>query len=409
MSRIAALLAVLAAALSASALLQPGSSADADVFAHAAAERSMPNDTGLSRVAGGWAQLQWNFAGSHGVNAPAAWSNLERAGAPGGAGVTIAVLDTGVAYADRGRFRRSPDLDPVTFVPGYDFVDDDPYPFDLNGHGTHVASTIAEQTNNGVGLTGLAYGARIMPVRVLDRLGRGDASTVARGVRFASEHGAKIINLSLNFGSSITSERIPELIDAIEAAFARGVLVVAATGNDGRSSVAYPARAEHVLAVGATTEGGCLSAFSNRGPGLDVVAPGGGKDAPLRDDPLCSPARWRRPVYQVTTARQRVDRFVISGRFVGTSMATPHVSATAALIVASGVLGPNPAPAAIERRVEQTARDVGAPGYDARYGWGLVDAGAATTPATTSARVSAGSIRRRAVPSVTYAEEPSPR
>jgi serine protease len=248
-----------------------------------------------------------------------------------------------------------------------------------------------------------------MPVRVLDRLGRGDANTVARGVRFAAEHGAKIINLSLNFGSSITSERIPELIDAIEAAYARGVLVVAATGNEGGSSVAYPARAEHVLAVGATTEGGCLSAFSNRGPGLDVVAPGGGKDAALRGDASCSPGRWRRPVYQITTARQRVDRFVVSGRFVGTSMATPHVSATAALIVASGVLGTNPAPAAIERRVEQTARDLDAPGYDSRYGWGLVDAGAATMPVTTSTRASARSTRHGAVPRVSYAEEPSRR
>jgi serine protease len=407
-SRVAPLLAVLAAALSGSMLLQPGSSADADVLAHAAAER-VPNDTGLSRVAGGWAQLQWNFAGSHGVNAPAAWANLERAGAPGATGVTIAVLDTGVAYADRGMFRRSPDLDPMTFVPGYDFVDDDPYPFDLNGHGTHVASTIAEQTNNGFGLTGLAYGARIMPVRVLDRRGWGNGSTVARGVRFATEHGAKIINLSLNFGSSVTPDQIRDLLDAIDEAHAHGSLVVGAAGNEGLGRVAYPARAEHVVAVGATTDGGCLSSFSNRGSALDLVAPGGGTDAALRDDPACSPGRRSRPIFQITTATRRVDRFVISGRFAGTSMATPHVSATAALIVASGVLGTNPGPDTIERRVEQTARDLGAPGFDARYGWGLVDAGAATTPVTTSARVSGGSIRRGSVASVSYAGKPSRR
>jgi len=374
-TRSALLLVAVVAALVGFDPVSPASSARAQ---EAAVVELVPNDTGFSNAPGAWAQLQWNFAGTHGVNAPRAWANLVAEGAPGGAGVTVAVLDTGVAYANRGRFRRSPDLDGSTFVSGYDFVDGDSYPFDLNGHGTHVASTIAEQTNNGFGLTGLAYGARIMPVRVLDRLGHGDASTIARGVRFASMHGAKIINLSLNFRASVTKDRISQLIEAIDDATARGSLVVAAAGNEGLSSVAYPGRAEHVLAVGATTESGCLSSFSNHGPGIDVVAPGGGADAPFRDDKSCVSGRRGRPVYQMTTARQRVDRFVISGRFLGTSMATAHVSATAALVVASGVLGPDPAPAAIETRLEKTARDLGAPGYDERYGWGVLDAAAAT-------------------------------
>ena len=379
MRRIAALLAALAVALLCSASMGAVQSHRADPNAITAAD-VVPNDTGTSNVAGAWAELQWNFAGPHGIDARGAWANLNQLGAPGGAGVTIAVLDTGVAYADHLRFRRSPDLDAATFVPGYDFVGDDPYPFDLNGHGTHVASTIAEQTNNGFGLTGIAYGARIMPVRVLDRLGRGEASTIARGVRFAAEHGAKIINLSLNFRVAVSGDRIPELIEAIEYADQLGSLVVAAAGNEGVLGVAYPARAEHVLAVGSTTEFGCLSSFSNRGDGLDVVAPGGGRDAGFEDDPECVPGRQGRPVYQITTARRRIDRFVISGRFLGTSMATPHVSATAALIVASGVLGHDPSPEAIEARLEQTARDLGPPGYDERYGWGLIQAGAATTP-----------------------------
>ena len=338
----------------------------------------IPNDTGGMRVAGGWARMQWNFAGPHGVNAPGAWANLERAGTPGGTGVTIAVLDTGVAYADRGQFRRSPDLAADTFVPGYDFVSNDPYPFDLHGHGTHVASTIAEQTNNGIGLTGLAYGAKIMPVRVLDASGDGLSTTVARGIRFAAGHGAKIINLSLNFDHAVKEGEIPELISAIDYAYSRGSLVVSAVGNDGASSIAFPARATHVVAVGATTEDGCLSSFSNRGAGLDLVAPGGGTDAQIRDEAECSPGRRGRPVYQVTTARGRVNQFVISGRFVGTSMATPHVSAVAALVVASGILGPDPSPDAIEHRLLETARDLGRPGYDTRYGWGLLDAAAAT-------------------------------
>ena len=120
----------------------------------ARAQRPGPRDT-----AAGWQALQWNFAGPFGVNAPAAWDNVAAAGHPGGSDVVVAVLDTGVAYATRGRFLRSPDLDPASFVPGKDFVDRDRFPNDLNGHGTHVTSTIAERVDNGVGVTGLAYGA----------------------------------------------------------------------------------------------------------------------------------------------------------------------------------------------------------------------------------------------------------
>ena len=108
----------------------------------------MPNDPGRGVVAGGWQSVQWNFAGPFGVNAPTAWQNLIADGAPGGKGVIVAVLDTGVAYANRGSFRRSPDLSATSFVRGYDFIDDDPYADDSEGHGTHVASTIVEATNN---------------------------------------------------------------------------------------------------------------------------------------------------------------------------------------------------------------------------------------------------------------------
>ena len=381
MSRIVALLVALVAAVVSAE--SPGVDATRDGAASVrAAGLLVPNDTGGMRVAGGWARVQWNFTGPNGVNAPGAWANLERDGAPGGAGVTIAVLDTGVAYADRGSFRRSPDLAAATFVPGYDFVSDDPYPFDLHGHGTHVASTIAEQTNNGFGLTGLAYGARLMPVRVLDGAGNGSSTTVAKGIRFAADHGAKIINLSFNFAQSVTTQQIPDVAGAIAFAHERGALVVAAIGNDGRSTLANPARVDNVVAVGATTEHGCLSSFSNSGTGLDLVAPGGGRDASIRDDASCSPGRRGRPVYQITTAPRSVRRFGISGRFVGTSMAAPHVSATAALVVASGILGPDPSPEAIERQLTHTARDLGPAGYDTRYGWGLVDAAAATSPVT---------------------------
>jgi len=324
--------------------------------------------------------MQWNFAGPYGVDAPDAWGNLIAAGRPGGAGVTIAVLDTGVAYANHPPFRRSPDLPAARFVRGWDFVDDDPYPDDHNGHGTHVTSTIAEATNNGYGLTGLAYGARIMPVRVLDAGGAGDPATIARGVRFAADHGAKVINLSFNFSPTVGPERIPALLQAINHAYARGSLVVAAAGNEHAPVVAYPARARHVVGVGATTEHGCTARFTNAGPGLDVVAPGGGRDAAVADDARCAPALPSRAIYQVTLDPRAPGRFTIPPDYVGTSMATPHVAAIAALVVASGVIGADPSPGAIRERLERTARDLGRPGPDARYGFGLVDAAAATAP-----------------------------
>ncbi len=340
----------------------------------------IPNDDGRRGVAGGWQAVQWNFAGPFGVNAPQAWQHAIDAGKPGGAGVVIAVLDTGVAYANRSPYVISPDFQARQFVRGYDFVDRDQFPFDRNGHGTHVAGTLAEATNNSVGLTGLAYGARLMPVRVLNSAGEGNATDIAAGVRYATRRGAKIINLSLEFDADVRAGDIPQLLDALRFARSRGVLVVAASGNEGRASVAYPARATSVLSVGATTEHGCLAEFSNNGSGLDIVAPGGGADAQLTGDVNCTDQPAGRNIYQTTLLGRAVSVFGIPGSYEGTSMAVPHVAATAALVVATGVLGPDPSPAALERRLETTARDLGKKGYDKSYGWGLIDAAAATAP-----------------------------
>jgi serine protease len=351
-----------------------------NVVAHAA-DAYLPDDPGRGTTAGRWAAVQWNFAGPAGVNAPDAWGHLIADGRPGGKGVKVAVLDTGVAYRAFGKTPADPDLAGTHFVAGYDFVGDDPFANDRNGHGTHVASTIAESTNNAVGLTGLAYGASIMPVKVLDDTGEGDAAVIARGVRFAAAHGAKVINLSLEFSSDVGWRQIPQLIDAIAEARREGALVVAASGNEADTAVAYPARNGKVLSVGSTTEHGCLSDFSNQGTGLDLVAPGGGPDAPL-DDPGCAPnGKAGRNISQMTLIGVHRTKFGIPRSYQGTSMAVPHVSATAALVIASGVLGPDPTPEAVERRMETTARDLGPPGYDTRYGWGLVNAAAATDPA----------------------------
>ena len=310
----------------------------------------IPNDPGVGGAPTDWEQLQWNFVGPFGVNAPEAWANVAADGHPGGRGVVVAVLDTGVAYANRGRFRRSPDFSRYEFVKGYDFIAHDPYPNDHNGHGTFVAGTIAESTNNRFGLTGLAYGVRLMPVRVLNNQGEGDASTIAEGVRFAVNHGAQVINLSLEFASEVTASDIPELLEALRYARRRGVVVVAAAGNEGHTTIAYPARAPDVIAVGATTEHGCLANYSNDGTGLTLVAPGGGADAELPGDPNCHPEEPSgRDVFQMTFTGSSPQRFGFPSGYEGTSMASPHVAATAALIIASGVLGRHPSPAQVDR------------------------------------------------------------
>jgi serine protease len=341
----------------------------------------VPNDEGTSHHLEGWEELQWNFVGQFSVNAPEAWANVAADGAPGGKGVIVAVLDTGVAYANRGPFRRSPDFSPYAFVKGYDFVAKNPYPNDRNGHGTFVASTIAEATNNRYGLTGLAFAARIMPVRVLDSQGEGEASTIAEGVYFAVRHHAQVINLSLEFSPGVTASDIPELIKALNYAHRHNVLVVAAAGNEGHAAIAYPARAPNVVSVGATTEHGCLADYSNDGSGLALVAPGGGADANLPGDPNCRPeGPPGRDVYQVTFTGSSFKKFGMPSGYEGTSMATPHVAATAALIIASGVLGRHPTPAQITARLKATATKLGGGGDERLYGAGLVNAAAATAP-----------------------------
>ncbi len=340
----------------------------------------VPDDPGRRAVPGGWALSQWNFlAGVAGVNAPGAWDNLIAAGRPGGAGVTVAVVDTGVAYRDYKRFKRSPDLT-RRLRRGYDFVDNDRYPLDHNGHGTHVASTIAETTGNGIALTGLAYGATIMPVRVLNRLGEGDSAAISSGIRFAAKRGAKVINLSFEFASTVRSREIPDILSALRYARRKGALVVGASGNASARAVAYPARASDVLSVGAITEHGCQADYSNGGSSLDLTAPGGGADAAITGDPNCRPDDDPgRDIVQLTFTGS-VRHFGLPTDYEGTSMAAPHVSATAALVVASGVIGADPSPAALERRLKATADDLGPAGRDSRYGVGKVDAARATAP-----------------------------
>jgi serine protease len=340
----------------------------------------VPNDPGWN--------LQWNFRDGVGIEMPTAWDIARRRGASGGRGATVAVLDTGVAYRRTRRFRRAPDIG-NRFVRGYDFVSRDRYPDDQNGHGTHIAGTIAEATNNRSAATGVAYRSRIMPVRVLNSQGEGDAATISRALRWVARRRPDVINLSLEFSSGVRASDVPDVINALRYARRRGVAVVAASGNSGDTrSVSLPARGPGVIAVGATTHRGCLAEYSNAGRDLDVVAPGGGEDAPLNlidgdayDRRACNPDAAGRWIYQQTFTSS-VRRFGLPRGYEGTSMAAAHVSGIVALVRTTRRIEGRrkPSPGAVEQHLERTARDAGVPGFDNRYGHGLASAKAALAP-----------------------------
>ncbi len=360
-----------------------------------------PDDSGTipatPDLAGAWALRQWNFlpwvgepvgtpTSPGGIDAVGAWRNLIAAGRPGARGVTVAVLDTGVAYRNLGRlkppnpahgarFRRSPDFSAKQFVAGYNFVEGNPRPVDTNGHGTHVAGTIAEETDNGVGLTGLAYNAKLMPVQVLNSHGRGRSSDIAKGIRFATQHGAQVINMSFNFDCG---RKVPEVAEALQFAAKKGVVLVASVGNLGSEAcVSPPATEKGVIGVGGTTEGGCLGDYSLASANVDLVAPGGGTGA------AGCPSVLSAPIYQVTLKSHGSRNFGMPSSYVGTSMAAAHVSGVAAMVIASFGVAGNVTPHWLNKRVtrqlEATARNLGLPAT--QQGAGLIDAAKATEPA----------------------------
>jgi serine protease len=284
-----------------------------------------PNDPQYSK--------QWHL---HTINAEQAWDDTK------GSGVTVAIIDTGVS--------KVPDLAKTEFVKGYDFVNDKENADDDNGHGTHVAGTVAQSTNNNYGVAGVAYEAKIMPLKVLASSGGGTITDIADAIRFAADNQADVINMSLGGGGESQIMK-----DAIEYAYNKGVVIVAAAGNENRDSASYPARYARVISVAATDAQNEKAEFSNYGAGVDIAAPGGGNGSKI----------WQETIDPDT------NEPIIAG-LQGTSMAAPHVAGVAALIKSVGVTQPDEVLAVLQQSVRKI--DTDPQNY---FGAGHLDASAA--------------------------------
>ncbi|GIW41469.1 MAG: hypothetical protein KatS3mg076_2046 [Candidatus Binatia bacterium] len=345
----------------------------------------VPNDPFLA-TRGSWGQPFDDLWGVKLIGAPAAWDVTR------GAGVVIAVLDTGVDYTHpdiAANIWVNPGEVPdngldddgngfVDDVRGWDFVNDDADPMDDNGHGSHVAGTAAAVGNNGIGLVGVAFESRIMAVRALGTFGSARVSDLVEPILYAVENGADIINASWG-----TSEFSQTLSEAVSAAKAAGVVFVAAAGNSGRrGAVLYPAADRNTIAVAAFTHEDVRANFSDFGIELDVGAPGGGDGPP--------PPAEQIPSFSILSVgsgaidpfvRLRLDPslFLEAGgveylRLAGTSMATPHVAGTAALVLAAH---PSFSVEEVRQVLRTTAVDIDPPGPDDESGYGRIDAAAA--------------------------------
>ena len=287
--------------------------------------------------------FQWHFDE---VQAEAAWDLST------GAGVTVAVLDTGLANGGADGIG--------CVVQGRDVVNSDDQPFDGHGHGTHVAGTVAQATDNAVGVAGLAHGACVMPVKVLADSGSGSTADIAEGIYFAVNNGAKVINMSLGFSTRRFVSRNSIIDPALEYAAQNGVTVVVASGNDGnRRFVSYPASHASTISVGATGIGGAIAPYSNRGRGLDLVAPGGDTSKDVNGDGYADGV-----LQETRSGGSWGYQF-----FQGTSMASPHVAAAAAILISAGE---HVSPDQVRDALSNSALDLGDGGHDNTYGAGLL-------------------------------------
>jgi len=295
----------------------------------------------------------------------------------GSPNVIVAVVDSGADF-------QHPDLQ-GKLIAGWDFINNDPDPTDDQGHGTHVAGIVGAVTNNGEGVAGIDYEARLLVVKVLDASGAGTYSGIAQGIVYAADHGASIINLSLG-GTSFSQT----LLDAVEYAWSRGVLLVAAAGNYASSNPFYPASFEHVMGVAATDANDNRWSSSNYGTYISVSAPGVN-------------------IYSTNWNKTSGTGY---GYRTGTSMAAPHVSGVAALLLAQD---PSRSNAQLWNIIESTADDLGAAGWDAYYGYGRVNAyravtygGVVPTPTATPEPTPTATSTPTPIPTATFAPTPTP-
>lgn len=306
------------------------------------------------------------------IGMPAAWQLTTGAGS-----VVVAVLDTGYMGSH-------PDLAAIPTVWPRNTRNDTKNVTDGYGHGTHVAGTIAAQTNNGIGVAGIAPGVTIMPVKVMDSNGQGYWSDFLEGVDWARTHGADVINLSL--GGTLSLSQAAAWQPVFDAAWEAGVVVVAAAGNNNRNEPFYPASFHHVISVAATTNSDAKASFSNFGPAVDIAAPG----------------------QSITSTYADGGYYSMSG----TSMATPHVVGVAALVRS---YHPELTVDEVESAIEMTALDLGTAGRDNYFGWGRirVDQAILWTPpdivapqaALTAPLLGATGVSEFAHPSVGFTED----
>ena len=296
---------------------------------------------------------QWNFQM---VGAEAAWKRSR------GTGVVVAVIDTGVSGTSTGKGQACRDFGSTTFTAGYDFVNRDTDPYDDHGHGTHVAGTIAEATNNSEGVAGLAYGATIMPLKVLSASGSGTSADIADAIRWAADKGANVINMSL--GSPFPDAVIRS---ACTYASKKGVVIVAAAGNSGKQGVGYPAAYSECIAVSSVGPSGKLAGYSSWGKQVALAAPGG--DIGGYSDRDESAGILQNTNLPVEYGGQGDGYYA----FQGTSMASPHVAAAAALVMAQGIKDPIKVRKALtESAAKVTGGDV------KKYGAGILNVDNAT-------------------------------
>jgi serine protease len=343
------------------------------------------------------------------VNLERAWDIQPQAGSS----IIVAVLDTGLAYQTatvtatisgfRDGGRVYPALGRVTIpyseasqlvgaghagriVSPHDFIWDRDVPLDFAGHGTHVSGTIGQLTNDAIGTAGVAFNVKLMPVKVIQAewdflFGSphsGDDEDLARGIRYAADNGAKIINMSI--GRTGPPDTAPAVESAIKYAVGKGVFIAIAAGNDFESGnpveviAEIASRVQGAVSVAAVDRAKAHAFYSSTGSWVELAAPGGSArgfgvagaiyqqtfDGSFTDTFLLPPAQYRAPRFDIM---QYVP-------YQGTSMATPHVAGIAAMLMQQGVTDP----AAIEEILEKTAIDLGAPGRDNTFGFGLVDA-----------------------------------